>query len=50
MKSIIYLNKEFNGDNLYIDNGCWRRKNDTCDITDECLIELGGNIMYLTGV
>ena len=49
MKSIIYLGKEFDGDNLYIDNGCWRRKKDMCDITDECLIELAGNIMYLTG-
>jgi hypothetical protein len=48
MKSIIYAGKKFNGNNLYIDNGCWRRKNNTCDITDECLIELAGNIMYLT--
>lgn len=49
MESIIYLNKKFDGNNLYIDNGCWRRKNNMCDITDECLKELAGNIMYLTG-
>lgn len=49
MEPIIYLGKEFNGDNLYIDSGCWRRKTDSTDITDECLIELAGNIMYLTG-
>lgn len=49
MEIVIYQNKEFNGDDLFLDRECWRRKNNTSDITDICLKELGGNLMYLTG-
>jgi len=49
METVIYQDKKFNGNDLYLDRECWRRKNDTSDITDICLKELGGNLMYLTG-
>jgi hypothetical protein len=47
MEEIEYEGKIFNGSYLYIENGIWRR-NESKNMSDSCLIELGGNIKFLT--